>query len=143
MPVWKITEKKHYYQLSSTFSSFSTQLRYRVRDTKIVQLKSINKNAGKVIYKIKSYFSQPVKGIFLYFYVNQTAVYSKDQNVNQDFLFVRSALYLLTLQGLCFWGLNRLKGGPYFLFNRNQIVHKGTSDYPASNDDNILARYFS
>ena len=70
MPVWKITEKKHYYQLSSTFSSFSTQLRHTVWDTKILHLKSTSKNAGKVIYKIKSYFSQPVQATFLYFYVN-------------------------------------------------------------------------
>ena len=28
----------------------------------------------------------------------------------------------------------------YFLFNRNQIVHKDTSDCPASNGDNIFGQ---
>ena len=31
MPLWRNTEKKLYYQLSSTLSSFFTQLRYIVR----------------------------------------------------------------------------------------------------------------
>ena len=48
---------------------------------------------------IKSCFSQPVQGTghttLLYFYENKTAAYCKDQNMNQDLLLVRSALYFL------------------------------------------------
>ena len=42
--------------------------------TKFLQLKSTNKNARNVIYKFKSYFSQPVQGTkrttLLYYYEN-------------------------------------------------------------------------
>ena len=52
----------------------------------------------------------------------------------------------LTLQVLGFLEVKSVGGGPldppspflYFLFSRNQIVNKDTSDYPASNDDNIF-----
>ena len=52
-----------------------------------------------VIYKIKSYFPQPVQGArhttLLYFYENWTAVYCKDQNMHKDFFLARRTLYFL------------------------------------------------
>ena len=56
-------QNKNYYQPSSTFSCFSTQLRYTVSYTNFLRLKSTNKNKRNIIYKIKSYFHSLWKGL--------------------------------------------------------------------------------
>ena len=59
------------YLRLSLVSRFSSDTQFY---TKFLKLKSTNKNAHNVIYKIKSYFQEPVQGTkhtnLLYFYEN-------------------------------------------------------------------------
>ena len=74
MPVWKITKNKNSIVSYLRLSLVPPLSRDTQFYTKFLQLKSTNKNARNAIYKIESYFSQPVQGAghttLLYFYEN-------------------------------------------------------------------------
>ena len=63
MPVWKIAKIKALLSsiLEFLFFVHSAQINSLIA-TKFLQLKSTNNNARNVIFKIKSYCSQPVQG---------------------------------------------------------------------------------